>query len=132
MRLQPYQKILVANADASRFETYVREGERGSGVIDASPKFSLDLIGSSRLSDIKPFKSGRAPSSKDLGEPPWLEAIADFKFFDRSDEFLGKGIINACRICEYFYRTPKPQIRPGNADLVTNSTVEVNLGRAVL
>jgi aspartate 1-decarboxylase len=32
--LQPYQKILVANADnASRFETYVIEGERGSGVI---------------------------------------------------------------------------------------------------
>ena len=25
----------------------------------------------------------------------WLEAVADFKFLDRGDEFLGKGIINA-------------------------------------
>jgi hypothetical protein len=28
-------------------------------------------------------------------ENTWLEAIADFKFLDRSNEFLGKGIINA-------------------------------------
>src|ERR1700722_5133506 len=29
-------------------------------------------------------------------ENPWIEAIADFKFLDRGDEFLGKRIINAC------------------------------------
>src|SRR5258705_4608808 len=28
-------------------------------------------------------------------ENPWLEAIADFKFLDCGDEFLGKSIINA-------------------------------------
>ena len=28
-------------------------------------------------------------------ENPWLKAIADFKFFDCGDEFLGKSIINA-------------------------------------
>src|SRR5580692_11050404 len=28
-------------------------------------------------------------------ENPWLEAIADFKFLDCGDEFLGKGIIDA-------------------------------------
>src|ERR1700693_252327 len=28
-------------------------------------------------------------------ENPWLEAIADFKFLDCGDEFLGKRIINA-------------------------------------
>src|ERR1700693_2425882 len=28
-------------------------------------------------------------------EKPWLEAMADFKFLDGGDEFLGKSIINA-------------------------------------
>jgi aspartate 1-decarboxylase len=33
-RLEPNQKILVANAsNGSRFETYIIEGERGSGVV---------------------------------------------------------------------------------------------------
>src|SRR5580698_3993729 len=28
-------------------------------------------------------------------ENPWLKAIADFKFLDCGDEFLGKSIVNA-------------------------------------
>jgi aspartate 1-decarboxylase len=40
--LQPFQKILVANAsNGSRFETYIIEGERGSGTVSLNGAAAL-------------------------------------------------------------------------------------------